>query len=124
VEVPLRGGIGERRYSPADFGEVRDEYRMLVGEMRLDLSNVDFPLGTTEIELSMAAGDLRVLLPRSVDVEVESDVHVGEVLVLGTHQDGLDLESTTADDVDGRHGRVVLHIEMGAGELQVARAAA
>ena len=124
IDVPLRGAVGDRRYSPDNISEVRDEYRMIVGEMRLDLSDVEFPRGDTEIDVSMAAGEMRVLLPRGIDVEVKSHLHVGEALVLTNHQEGFDLESTNVDDVDGRPGRLLLRIDMGAGRVQVGRAAA
>ena len=124
VDVPLRGGVGERRFAPADLAEVRDEYRMIVGEMRLDLSDVDFSRRRTEIEATMAAGEMRIVVPRGIDVEVDASVQAGETNILGTTDEGLDLAGTTVDDVDGRPGTLVLHLEVGAGRVEVARAAA
>ena len=40
--VSLKGGVGDRRYDPQTAAQVEPEYRIGVGSIRLDLSDVDF----------------------------------------------------------------------------------
>jgi phage shock protein PspC (stress-responsive transcriptional regulator) len=124
VDVPLRGGVGERDYMPATFAEVRDEYRLLAGEMLIDLSNVDFPRRTTEVEVSAAVGEVTIIVPDDVDVRLDIDVDAGEIDVFGEQDDGVDIQRVVRDDVDGRPATLELRVEIGAGTLEVDRAAA
>ena len=41
VDVPLRGGTGDRTFAPSSVLDVRSPYRLAVGHLTLDLSDVD-----------------------------------------------------------------------------------
>ena len=118
ADVKLEGGVGERMYRPADVSEIRSVYELGVGEMEIDLREVEFPAGDTRLRIDVGVGEVRVLLPR--DVCAAPDVHVGagQVRIGPRQQAGVDVdwqESTAAEGVP----RVILDAEIGLGELKV-----
>ena len=45
ADIDVKGGVGERHYRPATMAEVHDCYRLGVGELVVDLRDVDLPAG-------------------------------------------------------------------------------
>ena len=43
ADLDLEGGVGERHYRPATVADLRSDYRLGVGELQVDLSDVEFP---------------------------------------------------------------------------------
>jgi hypothetical protein len=123
VDVPLEGGVGDREYRPRRIADVEDEYRLLAGSMLLDLSQVSFER-TTEVEASVAAGELRVVVPADVEVDIDVHVDVGEAQLFQSIDNGFDIDSEFTGGGSGRSGRLVLRLESGAGRVEVDRAAA
>lgn len=123
-DVPLRGGFGERFHRPTDFSEVDRNYRLFAGEMHLDFSEVDFPRGVTEIDASVAFGELHVRIPQDVTVIVTAEAHAGEVHVLGESDQGLGSEARRMVRGPRGSGTVRLDLEVGGGEIEVRRGAA
>ncbi|HUF31982.1 MAG TPA: PspC domain-containing protein [Acidimicrobiales bacterium] len=122
VDIPLRGGVGERRWSPAAASEVEGSYRLFVGDAVLDLSDVSFR-DDREIEVRMGLGALTVIVPDEVDVEMRARVSLGELDAFG-HQDqgaGNRRRATIEGDADGPTLRLVARL--GVGTLEVRRAA-
>jgi phage shock protein PspC (stress-responsive transcriptional regulator) len=124
VDVPIRGGIGERVYEPAALVELDSPYRLAAGDMTVDLSGVDFGGQARTVVASVAAGRLGVVVPADVAVTVESHVSAGELSVLGETADGLDVDRTVRRGGRESGGRLVVRAEVGLGELEVTRAAA
>lgn len=124
LDVPLRGGMGERIHRPVTADDVRGDYRLLAGTMTIDLSRVRFGPATTEIEASVAAGELIVLVPRGVDVQVDVSTSAGEVDVLGHTDEGVGIDMQRVDEDDGRSARLELDLQVGVGTVEVQRAAA
>ncbi|MGH9015193.1 MAG: PspC domain-containing protein [Acidimicrobiia bacterium] len=120
-DVPLEGGFGERAYRPASTADLRDEYRLLGGEMLLDLSRVDIAEGTSRIEASVAFGTLTVITPRKHSVVVDAHVDAGELQVLGEHDQGLGNDARRVLRRAGS-GRLRLDLRVGGGEIEVRRA--
>ncbi|MBI2169622.1 MAG: PspC domain-containing protein [Actinobacteria bacterium] len=118
-DVPLEGGFGERRSVPDDLSEVRPEYRLFAGELRLDFSRVDFPARTTRIEASVGFGELWVEIPEGVTVVADAHVDAGQVRVLGERDDGLDARARRRVDGPAGSGRLVLELRVGGGEIHV-----
>jgi predicted membrane protein len=125
IDVPVRGGIGERNYAPQEQAQVKDEYRLGIGQLDVDLSQVDWKAGSTEdVDVRLGIGETRITVPRGVDVVVDGHVGMGNVELAGRQQDGVD-----ADDTVHLHApRTVesppqLHIdaEVGIGHLLVER---
>ena len=98
-----------------------------VGDVRYDLSAVDFPENDPiSLSIEQGVGELTVVLPRDVDVSVNADLGVGEIQVLDDVSGGFGREVRVRDaGSDGRGGgELELRVEMGVGRIEVDRAAA
>lgn len=126
AEVTLDGGAGDRLYRPLSVGDVRDRYEVGVGHLELDLSDLDFTGRTVSTTVSAGIGHVQVLVPREVDVEVVGRAGIGDAELFGEQVDGSASERTVVDDgPDGEGGgRLELVAEVGAGRVEVDRAAA
>ena len=119
-DVRLSRGVGDRTYVPATTQELRDDYRLGIGSLELDLSQLQLPPGETHITTSVDVGDLRVIVPAGVALRAHGEVQVGNIEILGTQDDGRNADV----DVSQTGERVlVLDADVGAGDLRVERAA-
>ena len=89
IDVPLTGGVGEKEFRPTT--NVEEEYRWALGSMTVDLRDAELLVGR-EIEVSIAIGELVVILPREVSVEINARAGIGEVDVLGETSAGVGAE--------------------------------
>ncbi len=92
LDVPFRGGVGERVHRPAATADLRDDYRLLMGTLVVDLRDVELAPGTTTLEISTVLGEVEVRLPEDVAVAVDGSAGGGTVTVLGTTEDGLAID--------------------------------
>src|ERR671937_364868 len=80
-------GVGDRTYTPASTDDVRQEYKLGVGSLRVDLSRV--PVGKElHVKARVGIGELRVIVSRRASVVVDGRVKAGSISVLGHHDDG------------------------------------
>jgi phage shock protein PspC (stress-responsive transcriptional regulator) len=112
-------GIGKETYVVTNAQALRDDYRVGIGALELDLSRVQFPPGATQLETSVDVGDLHVILPPGVALRGHGEAQAGHVYLLGREEDGWD-----ADVELGGTGQRVLDLDahVGAGNLRVERA--
>jgi len=118
-DVPLRGGIGERSFAPTEVGDLREVYRLGVGELTLDLRDLDpdeLP-DRLEVDASVVMGELTVLLPDDLAVEVDARGGAGELDLLGRRSSGTNLDATERRDRDGP--TLVLEVRVGLGTATV-----
>ena len=119
LDVPFRGGVGERSYGPTSATELRDEYRLAVGKLTVDLTRVGTALPGREIAASVGIGDLVVVVPADASVRVEGRAGVGEVLLFGRGHGGVSVEEVAG----GPDPRFDLEASVGVGKVEVRRAA-
>jgi hypothetical protein len=119
--VPLRGGIGDRHWTPTSTAELREHYRLAIGEMDLDLRDVDLPAGTTRVHASVAIGRLAVRVPMGVDVTVTGHTGVGDVVVFGDQDSGMSADRQRVV-TEGSDRRLVIDAHTGIGEVDIVRA--
>jgi phage shock protein PspC (stress-responsive transcriptional regulator) len=119
VHVHVGHGIGERTYNVAGAQDLRDDYRLGIGQLILDLSDVELPAGETFVNARVDVGELRITGPPEVAVRIHGDTQFGDLNVFGDMADGHDVERS----VTQKGERVlVLDAHVGAGSLRVARA--
>jgi phage shock protein PspC (stress-responsive transcriptional regulator) len=82
--VPIHGGVGDRELRPTVASQVQHDYRLAIGNMVLDLRNVQFPVGSTTVNASVGIGHLLVEVPPGVVVSVNAHSGIGNV----TYADG------------------------------------
>src|SRR5919205_2221015 len=117
--VNVGNGIGTRTYVPAAAADVHRDYKLGIGHLGLDLSNVRLPRGETDVDARVGIGELVVTVPENAAVRVKGDAQVGAVDVFDRHADGHDAGLT----VGATGYRVlVLHVRAGLGQVTVDRA--
>jgi phage shock protein PspC (stress-responsive transcriptional regulator) len=117
--IDTDGGVGDRDYRPTSLAELRDGYKLGIGDLRVDLRAVDLPAGRTPLKLNMGIGSVRVLVPE--DVCVASDVRVGAgyARVFDRDSAGLDVDWRQSPTDNAGAKRLVIDGRIGVGELQV-----
>lgn len=117
ITVPIQGGFGAHTYSPTAVEELRGEYRLVGGQVLLDLTGIEAGDEPIVIAASVAMGEVRVLLPEDANLELDTAVGGGRLLILGDRQGGTRLQDRYVIDGDGP--RFVLDLEAGIGSVRV-----
>jgi phage shock protein PspC (stress-responsive transcriptional regulator) len=118
ADVPLAGGIGDRRWIVHTGEELRAHYRLGVGNAELDLTDLKLT-DDRRVEVTVGMGDLRVHLPPDADVDVRGHAGFGVVSLLGRESDGADVERH-GHATGGQH-HLVLAVRVGMGRAEVDR---
>jgi len=123
--VPLRGGIGDTQWHPTSAGQLAPSYRLAVGNLNVDLSDVAFRAGTTHVTASVGIGRLTVEVPPGPTVSVVAHSGLGDVQVFGQNNGGLSTVGTMQSPGAGTGSRahVVIDADAGVGQVQVVRTA-
>jgi phage shock protein PspC (stress-responsive transcriptional regulator) len=123
IDVPITGGAGERGLRPATLADLPTVERLAAGQLTLDLSGVAFVGDERRVEASVAVGELVVLVPAGVTVEVDANAGIGELEILGTIDDGPSPELDRVFEAPAENaGRVELDLQVGIGRVEVRRA--
>ncbi len=132
ADVQLRGGVGDRTWTPRTVADLHTPYRLGVGESTLDLSELD--LGSTDrqrVEIRQGIGHLLMVVPADVTVLVDADVRAGEIRwdvddAFGGQrsQDGTEVSErfTVPEGSRASSATLVIDAELGLGSLEVRRA--
>jgi len=96
THASLHDGIGQKEWRPtATTGSAH--YKLAFGQGILDLRSLPTVTSPETIDVTMASGQVRVIVPSTMNVSVRAEVHFGNLTV-----DGNDY-----DDVDGFRSRGV-----------------
>jgi phage shock protein PspC (stress-responsive transcriptional regulator) len=114
-DVSLGDGVGESTYAPASIAAVQKSYQLGVGNLKVDLSQVN-PVGKHRIEARVGVGELRIIVPRNANVHVNAHAKVGDVFVLRQHVDGRNVSLQSGS------GQFEIDARVGAGRIDVVRA--
>jgi phage shock protein PspC (stress-responsive transcriptional regulator) len=106
---------------PATAAAVSDNYEFGVGEIVLDLTEIDDleALDGREITLQAGLGSIEVILPEELDVRVRSQAGLGSIEVFGERQEGagLDFSSNRGSGTD--RPAIELDVSVGLGEIRI-----
>jgi phage shock protein PspC (stress-responsive transcriptional regulator) len=91
IDVPLRGAISTSYRYVTDPVALDDRYEFLAASTTFDLSEVDFPAGTTDLSIELGTGAVDVVVPRGITVDVSAHSDAGRVGVFNRFQEGIDL---------------------------------
>jgi len=119
VDVPLRGGIGDRSIRPRTVGELRSPYRLAAGNLEVDLGGLDLGARTETVTATLGAGDLQVVVPDGAEVIVDAHVGAGTMTVFGRQFDGADNGHHLVEPGREGGGRLILSVRTGFGDLEV-----
>lgn len=117
-DVSLGDGVGSKTVAPASVAALEPSYELGIGNLRLDLSRIGPVEQQTHVAAKVGIGELRIIVPRGVSVEATATSKAGEVYVLGRHDDGRHATASA-----GTGGLLVVDAKVGAGRVDVVRAA-
>jgi predicted membrane protein len=117
--VHLGNGVGERSYVVAGTGDLRQSYKLGVGDMTVDLRDVHFTSRETHVNARVDIGSLRVIVPPGVALRVRGNAQLGEVHILGKSADGRNAKTSIAQT--GKRV-LILDTHVGVGQVRVTRA--
>jgi hypothetical protein len=128
VRVPLRGGTGQRAYTPTTLQAVRPEYRLAAGQLHLDLTQL--PAGawgtsTVHTRITVAAGDVEVIVPSDVSVDFHGHTSAGEIDLFDVMRNGIDVTlDRLVPGPQPTSPHLVLDTDVSVGQVRVVRGAA
>lgn len=124
VDVPVRGGVGERIVAPTSLAQVDSPYRLGMGDLRLDLRELPVAGGQVPIEASVGVGQLLVLVPADAGLEVTTHVHVGDIVTPDDRDTGgFDTDRTYRAAPQLGSPTYDLDLQVGIGQIEVRRVA-
>lgn len=123
-------GFGDLRVAPTEVAQMQPSYALTVGDVELDLRRLNLAAtganqSPVPVRVSLAAGDVQILVPRDADLAFTGQVGVGEINFNGQENSGPDVSMNVANDLgaDGVESgrRLVIDVENGAGSVEVRR---
>jgi phage shock protein PspC (stress-responsive transcriptional regulator) len=118
--VPLGSGVGARDLRPVEA--VGAATHLFGGSLEVDAVDLllDDPDGPEILDVSVAVGDLSVVVPRGVEVSVEARAGLGSVTVFAEAISGVSAErSFTSSGFDGSSGQLIVRAAVGLGRVIV-----
>ncbi len=120
--VDVKGDVGERVERPLAVADLDDEYHLGAGQLELDLSEIELPPGETRVEARVGFGELDVVLPAGVPVDITGEAEWGDVDVLGRGDDGRHVGVRVVDPgFEEADPRLVVEAHVRGGEVSVRR---
>jgi Cell wall-active antibiotics response LiaF, C-terminal len=119
LEVPLGGGVGDRTERPTTPADLTG-YELGVGNLVVDLRQLQLPPGTTRVQARVGVGELAVEVPQWVSVAVVARSGLGQVQALGQEEGGLASRIDTVSEAGGDR-RLELDLRVGLGQVRVER---
>ncbi|MGZ5291362.1 MAG: LiaF domain-containing protein [Actinomycetota bacterium] len=124
LDLPIGGGVGERTERPTSASQLLDEYRLGIGQLTLDLTDLSAAElasgGTHRTRARVGIGQLVVLVPEGVLVRVEARAALGNVVVFDQEEGGFDVERVN-DPGPSTPAVLELVLSVGLGEVEVRR---
>jgi Cell wall-active antibiotics response 4TMS YvqF len=115
------GGLGNRQYRVTQQTSLASSYEVGVGDLTLDLSDLRMVESAT-VQVSAGAGNLTVILPSSIPVDINGTVGAGEVDILGETGDGLSVtRHYQSEGFETANITLTLDMSVGAGQIEVTR---
>jgi phage shock protein PspC (stress-responsive transcriptional regulator)/FtsH-binding integral membrane protein len=117
----LHDGVGQRDWRPTTTPE--SEYRLAFGQGTLDLRDLPQQTGPTHIDVTMGAGQAKILTNPDQNVTVTADIHFGQLDVDGDEAAGTNGGigiTRTVDPLDQVRGApITVHVRMADGNVTV-----
>ena len=121
--VAREGDFSFRTEQPRSIDELEDSYELGSGSLEVNLSDIELPEGTTEVEARVDnAGALTVIVPKEASVRADAQAENGSVVLFGRTVGGEDVEQDFEDEGYNQAERQLsLELSMGTGVITVQR---
>jgi phage shock protein PspC (stress-responsive transcriptional regulator) len=114
--VSLGDGVGDHVYAPSSAAAIAPSYRLGVGSLRIDLSAIRPAARERRVTAKVGVGELRIVVPGGVPVQVDARAKLGDVYVLRREDSGRNAVVRT-----GAGGGYVIDATVGLGKVVVVR---
>lgn len=118
-DLPLVGGFGGRVERPTTTSAIPDRYNLAVGSLRLDLTQLDLPDGTTSVDARVGIGQMVVVVPVDATVVAETRVTAGQLHGFGEERSGISVEHTFQYEVGQAASTLRLDLSAGLGSITI-----
>ncbi len=111
-------------WQPTGIEQLQSTYRIGAGNAVLNLAGVDFTGQSRSVDVQVSMGNLTVVLPSTVDVQIQSSVSMGNATVLGQRWSGIGQgeHAVTDNGTDGPGGgSLTIRATVDMGNLEVRR---
>ena len=116
------GEVGQVTAVPVSRAALLPRYHLFAGQLGLDLRQLDLTGQTADVAAEVGFGELVVLVPDRVRVEVDGSAGTGEMSAFGATDHGLRPKIRQISEGRSRADGVLrLHVRVGAGQVEVAR---
>jgi len=90
----FQGGVGDRLVEITSVDDIEPDYNLSMGKLTIDLTELSEFQGAESLNASVGMGELVVVVPEKVGVEVTARSGAGEVEIFGQQIDGMGLDQT------------------------------
>ncbi|MCP4222171.1 MAG: hypothetical protein GY773_02370 [Actinomycetia bacterium] len=124
VDLTWWDGVGDEHYRVDSLDELEDEYRFGIGQLIVDLSDLDLEGQTQDVSVGLTIGEAIVYVPEGMHVDVDLDGRIGEMVVdLGiTRYDDEGIDNSVDTEI-GEPGNGTLNLDfdlgIGSGRVEV-----
>lgn len=115
----FRDVAGDLRFDPQSLAELEPVYGLGMGELTVDLSEIDFTGATRDVEIQLGMGKATVIVPDDVHVDVDGHVALGKASALDLISEGMGATVQTSDAaLDAGTLRVKFAVGLGEGMVR------
>ena len=112
-------GIGRQEHRPTSPLEVEDPYQLGIGSLELDLTALQVSQDL-DMHAEVGIGELVVIVPEGLAIEIDAAVQAGEIVVFGDSADGTDVSTTyTSAGFSGAAATATLELDVLLGTVKV-----
>lgn len=125
----LHDGVGVTDWTPTSTTALRGDYRLAFGQATLDLRNIHTAPGPRDINITMAAGQIQILLPATLNATVLANVRSGVITQDGNQPDntqngtrsvgGYDIQHTITPPVTATDAPLTITVHLADGNVAV-----
>jgi phage shock protein PspC (stress-responsive transcriptional regulator) len=119
VHEPLTGGTGNVTVAPQRLADVPGAYHLIAGKLTVDLSQVSVGSGSQSVTATVAFGQLTVVVPPGINVDLHGHVGGGQVTLLGAYDNGVNIDKAVNLTPSSTTGTLHLYLSAGFGEVDV-----
>ena len=111
---------GELSLTPTEFDDLQSPYEMGAGSIRLDLTELPFDGESVDLEVSVGAGEIRIIVPDDVTVTATGSVGIGQIQLEERSAGGLGIGDLEVElDPDDPVGSITLELNAGLGDIRM-----
>jgi len=123
IDVPLRGGVGGRFYSPASATDIPAAYNLGAGRESIDLTGLNLAGKKVLVTATVGVGVVHIDVPANLKVVTHGRAGAGDVLIDGNDVSGNRVDRTfvLAATVPAIAGEIDLDLRVGVGRVIVDR---